>query len=46
MTASWLGLAQAQIAIGTDPDVTLASLERALRLGEQQASVRFAAGAL
>lgn len=46
MTASWLGLAQAQIAIGTDPNVTLASLERALRLGEQQASVRFAAGAL
>ena len=33
MPTSWLGLAQAQIALGDDPQSATASIERALRLG-------------
>ena len=46
MSQSWLGLAQAQEALGEADGEVIESIERALRIGSQQPSVVFAAGAL
>ena len=46
MSQSWLGLAQAQEALGEADGEVIESIERALRIGDQQPSVVFAAGAL
>lgn len=46
MAQSWLGLAQAQEALGAPDAEVAASIERALRIGSQQTSIVFAAGAL
>jgi tetratricopeptide (TPR) repeat protein len=46
MAQSWLGLAQAQAALGADDAEVAASIERGLRIGSQQPSIVFAAGAL
>jgi O-antigen ligase len=46
LPASWLGLAQARLELGTDPDAVLTELGRALRLGRQQPAVTFASAAL
>ena len=46
MSQHWLGLAQAQVALGRPSADVTHSIERALRIGEQQPSIAFAAGAL
>ncbi len=46
MPQSWLGLAQAQLGVGADPDEVATSIEQALRIGTQQSSVVYAAGHL
>ena len=46
MAQSWLGLAQAQHALGAPDAEVVESVERALRIGTQQPSIVFAAGHL
>jgi hypothetical protein len=46
MSQSWLGLAQAQEAMGASDAEVAASIVRALRIGAQQPSILFAAGNL
>lgn len=46
MAQSWLGLAQAQEALGEPAAEVAASIERALRIGSQQPSIVLAAGHL
>ena len=44
MSQSWLGLAQAQEALGEADSEVIESIEQALRIGDQQPSIVFAAG--
>ena len=44
LPTAWLGLARAQAALGRPAGEVEASLQEALRLGEQQAALTFAAG--
>ena len=46
LPASWLGLAAAQAELGRPAEAVDASLLQAMRLGEQQAAISFAAGQL
>ena len=43
---SWLGLAQARLELGAPPAEVVGAIERAMRVGHQQAAVAYAAGAL
>ena len=46
LPTNWLGLAQAQVKLGVSADEVAAPLERALRLGQRQPAVAYAAGYL
>jgi tetratricopeptide (TPR) repeat protein len=46
LPASWLGLAQAQLQVGEPRAAVAASLDRALRIGDQQPGVLYAAADL
>ena len=43
---SWLGLAQARLELGAPADQVVEAIERAMRIGYQQAAVAYAAGTL